>query len=504
MPDTLAMLNPEDWATLRELATSVTYRRGEVLLEEGVRNRALFIVRDGTVRAEHLHEGHPITLAHIGPGEVFGEMGFVENTVASASIVAEDEVTVDRIDDGVLQAVLISTPGFAIRFYHSLAAALSQRLRATSRRLAHAGAGEAAQVNRYHVPHTGNASPRQIPDALDDGIDRFAWLMRELEQGLQHRTLKPDDAQVQLNAACDDLIELVRSLTASDPLIEMGWEDLLAFRDPETLEAGVGDHVFRASFPFLMVSATIARCYARPRGFPEDHETVAMIYRDEPSGDGHLGPMVDRWFLERPFCTARRAGRRHVRETLEGLIDAWPSSELVRVAAAASGFAGEIFDIFAAEAGARLIVTCIDIDEKALLAAARLASRRNLGDRISFLQASAIPESGLGPAIRSQHVISAYGLLEYVSDEDAVDFLDWAHAHLVHGGTVLVSQLEAANPDRPLMEHVINWKLNYRTVKEVQALVARSQFGAGEGSNSTTLADGQIFATCVKDASGAR
>jgi hypothetical protein len=196
----------------------------------------------------------------------------------------------------------------------------------------------------------------------------------------------------------------------------------------------------------------------------------------------------------------RRAGRRHVHETLEGLIDAWPSGEPVRIAAAASGTAAEVFDLFAAGTGDRLIATCIDIDEQALLVAARLASRSNLGDRMSFLQANVIPEGGVGLSIRPQHVISAYGLLEYVSDEDAVAFLDWAHVHLVHGGTVLVSQLEAANPDRPLMEHVIDWKLNYRTVEEVRALVARSRFGAGEGGNSTTIADGQVFATCVKDA----
>jgi hypothetical protein len=46
----------------------------------------------------------------------------------------------------------------------------------------------------------------------------------------------------------------------------------------------------------MMLSTTMARCYAKPRGFPEDHETVTAIYRSEPEGDARLGPIIDRWF----------------------------------------------------------------------------------------------------------------------------------------------------------------------------------------------------------------
>ena len=44
-------------------------------------------------------------------------------------------------------------------------------------------------------------------------------------------------------------------------------------------------------------------------GYPEDEETLERIDRDEPAGDGPLGPYLDRWFLSRPVCRARRAGR---------------------------------------------------------------------------------------------------------------------------------------------------------------------------------------------------
>ena len=66
-------------------------------------------------------------------GELFGEMSFLEEAGASASVVADDEVEVDVIPGEHVRRLLDSLPGFAARFYHSLAVTLSERLRRTSR-----------------------------------------------------------------------------------------------------------------------------------------------------------------------------------------------------------------------------------------------------------------------------------------------------------------------------------------------------------------------------------
>jgi len=55
-----------------------------------------------------------------------------------------------------------------------------------------------------------------------------------------------------------------------------------------------------------MQSATIAHGYEKPRGYPEDRELLERIERNEPEGDGRLGPLIDQWFLGRPLCRARR------------------------------------------------------------------------------------------------------------------------------------------------------------------------------------------------------
>lgn len=497
MPDTLAMLIPEDWDLLRSHASPATYRRGDVILEEGVRQRALFVVREGTVRVVQSYQGQPITLTELGPGEIFGEMGFVEDAAVSASIIADDDVVVDEIDGGALQSLLVSVPGFAVRFYHSLAIELSRRLRSTSRKLSQEQR-ESSQPGRHHAPHTGNASSRQIPDDLRRQLDDFQQVMQAAGHGLRNRSMSAEEAQRRVDAACDALIDLLEEWTASDPLLEMGWSDLLSFRDPKNLEAGVGDHIFRAAFPYLMLGSTIARCYAKPRGFPEDHETTAMIYRNEPQGDDDLGEIVDRWFLQRPFCRARRAGRAHVQAALEAAARSWPAGEIVRVACMASGTAAEMIDLLASPAGEDVRATCVDTDDDALLAVARLASGRNLNDRLTLVQGNAVPDGDDDLSLRSQHAISSHSLLEYLTDDQAVAFLDWSHAHLVDGGRAIVTSLDAGNPDLPLMEHLLDWKVTARDTNAVRSLFARSRFGADLKRVELVEADGLVIATATR------
>ena len=315
--DTLPMLSRRDWTLIREQMQPAQYRRGDVILVEGTRHRRLHIVRSGTVRVLQSRDGRGLALALLGPGEIFGEMGFVEHAPASASVVAEDDAVIDVIDGGALQSVMASEPGFAVRFYHSIAITLTQRLRATSHRLAQAGTGEVAQVNQFRASRTGNITARQVPAELTARLDEFERTVLAIKQELRAGTLSDADAGLRVSALCDSAVDVLRRFTKSEPLVEMGWSDLLTFRDAAQLASGIGDYVFRETFRLVMLSATMARCYAKPRGFPDDYETMAAIYVDEPEGDDWLGPLIDRWFLNQPICQSRRASRDLMRTTLD-------------------------------------------------------------------------------------------------------------------------------------------------------------------------------------------
>ncbi len=107
---------------------------GETIVREGEPRTGIFVIRSGAVRVEKDSAGFPLEISRLGPGEIFGEMSFVEGSQASASVVAEDDqpVEVVRIAQEQVEPLLEAEPGVYGRFYKSLAEILSLRLRTTS------------------------------------------------------------------------------------------------------------------------------------------------------------------------------------------------------------------------------------------------------------------------------------------------------------------------------------------------------------------------------------
>ena len=136
MSDVFHFLTANDLQLLAEKARPVSYAAGEVVLSEGQPAEGIFVLRSGRVKIEKRFSKPPLMIAALGPGEVFGEMSFIDNQPASASVIAIDASEVDILDKAVVLALLMSVPGFSSRFYQSLALKLAERLRATTDNLA--------------------------------------------------------------------------------------------------------------------------------------------------------------------------------------------------------------------------------------------------------------------------------------------------------------------------------------------------------------------------------
>ena len=117
---------------LSESAKRQSFGEGEVILREGEERNALFLIHKGSVRVERTHLDFRYEISHLGEGQIFGEMGFVEGFVASADVVASEPVEVDVVAAATVATLSEQDPGFAGRFFHSLAEILSHRLRETT------------------------------------------------------------------------------------------------------------------------------------------------------------------------------------------------------------------------------------------------------------------------------------------------------------------------------------------------------------------------------------
>jgi CRP-like cAMP-binding protein len=135
----LKYLTANDLALLGTISQRRSFRPREIIIAINSRPSALFIVVKGSAVVEVMR-GIPI--AKLSPGDICGEMAFVEGAAASASVVAETETEVDVLEVSGLTDVFTHHPHLEARFYRSLALLLSHRLRATSAQLSKATSGK--------------------------------------------------------------------------------------------------------------------------------------------------------------------------------------------------------------------------------------------------------------------------------------------------------------------------------------------------------------------------
>ena len=127
-----SFLLSSDLKYLEEVGTTLNYADQDTILEQGSTRQAIFVVQDGAVRVERRREGRAYPIADLGPGEIFGEISFVRGGGATAAVVAIGRTRVVVVEAVRVNGLLSSIPGFAARFYHSIATTLANRVEYTT------------------------------------------------------------------------------------------------------------------------------------------------------------------------------------------------------------------------------------------------------------------------------------------------------------------------------------------------------------------------------------
>src|SRR6476619_3847369 len=105
---------------------------GDSLLREGEPVEAIYFVKEGLL-STHV-SSTPTELAHLGSGEIIGEMSFLERQKSSVTVSAAEQSLVLELQREVLMEKLDRDPAFAARIFRAVALDLSRRLRATLNR----------------------------------------------------------------------------------------------------------------------------------------------------------------------------------------------------------------------------------------------------------------------------------------------------------------------------------------------------------------------------------
>lgn len=470
-------LSPEQVDWILNNGREERIANGVALVEEDSDLDAVYFLIEGLLQARTRALGSQV-LATLGPGEVVGEMSFVDRQRASASVVAAEDSLVLVLDRDTLEKALAADATFAASFYRELAAIACRRLRATASRL---GSATGATF--------GTDEPKQ--QAIDIAVERLKRTLIEAEQaaGLADEVL-PEAVAVKMRA------EVAGFATSLNEAIG----ELLD--PPSAMNQQLGRAVQKELLPYIRLSELGERLYSKPRGYGGDYSTLELIYQNQPSGTGVLGPAIDQALLGLPAIQALRNRRQLLAQEIRKTLDSHETGPAARVMSVACGPATEIFDVFAQlDDKSSLESTLIDVDFQALLHISERVHQQGLQGQVQMTVKNLV-YLALGRTeleTPEQDMVYSLGLIDYFNDSMAVRIIDHIHSTLRLGGRMLLGNFHPANPTKAFLDHILEWNLFHRTGEDMDRLFERSKFG--RPATWVAYEDQKIYllAECVKE-----
>lgn len=165
----LGHLNDRDVEWLIDHGHKETIKPGDILIHRNEPIQSLYIILSGrlsiTDGVANMKE-----LAKVGPGEIVGEMSFLESQLPAVNVVAAETAEIYAIDRELIEDRMQKDVQFRANFYYALALFLSNRLRKTTSQL---GFGD---------PEEEDVVDTQILDGVAQGGARFTKILKKFSE----------------------------------------------------------------------------------------------------------------------------------------------------------------------------------------------------------------------------------------------------------------------------------------------------------------------------------
>jgi len=147
--------------------------KGSLLVVEGRPIRALYIVLDGSFEVL-VSRTERTPIGRMGPGEILGEISFVDSHPPTTTLQALTDATVFVLPRERLASKLKEDPSFAARFYRAVAMFLSHRLRVLTLKFAR--------------PQNGGGPETETTELDPEVLSRVYLAGKRFERMLKHLT----------------------------------------------------------------------------------------------------------------------------------------------------------------------------------------------------------------------------------------------------------------------------------------------------------------------------
>ncbi|MFP4476281.1 MAG: cyclic nucleotide-binding domain-containing protein [Desulfatibacillaceae bacterium] len=127
-----AGLSRDEIAAILARGVQCSYEKNDVILEESSKSADLFIILEGRVSVEvdarQFDQTRRKQIVLLRPGDVFGEIGFLEGMRRSAHVIAIDNVVTYRLDADNLNDLFEHKAHIGYRLMRNLGLILARRL----------------------------------------------------------------------------------------------------------------------------------------------------------------------------------------------------------------------------------------------------------------------------------------------------------------------------------------------------------------------------------------
>ena len=272
------------------------------------------------------------------------------------------------------------------------------------------------------------------------------------------------------------------------PIMKKGAEYFVWLEDegsrvPEEDSVAHRNFAQTALHPLMLRAPFVYRTFAKPLGYAGDYEMVNQILADPRQGNSTYFQIINAFFLKAAVAQAHR-------NRIDILVDylgraaavAKQEGRKVRVLNVACGPAVEIQRFIESDPNAdSLEFTLLDFSEPTLEYTRgcidRAAQRGGRAVAVEYvhesvhqlLKRASKREDSLNSSVFD--FVYCAGLFDYLTDKVCSRLLDYFVVRTRPGGSVMVTNVHSANPQKNVMEHLLEWHLIYRDEAGLKAVL---------------------------------
>ncbi|WP_086932260.1 methyltransferase domain-containing protein [Agarilytica rhodophyticola] len=262
----------------------------------------------------------------------------------------------------------------------------------------------------------------------------------------------------------------------------------------------VGDWMHQEFVSFCLLGTWPSRSLQKPQRIAGDHYTIKQIYSDGGQEKSSLGRAVNYCFFQEPACKAVKNRKRYIEnKIMEKVLK--NGNETTYVSSIACGPAEEIFNTYSLlgkENRQRLKVVGLDKDKRACASVDDRIQENYLTHYFSTSTADILKLTPPPSAMRQQDFVYSMGLIDYFKDRATVKIINILYEMLKPGGEIVIGNFHTSCDSRIFLDHLLKWKLIYRTEEDMRRLFSQSAFADSKVTVDFEPEGVNMLVRCIK------